>query len=840
MKTFFRSFALIAAMMMCFLLPSFAAAVEYDEVVDVGNFEEPLYIHPDNVNCNVSFEKDGVQIAEWIGSTRTMTVKGPLNAATAQGFIAISPGAFEDGKKSATIVINGHVTLSTEADGHCIDAWVGEDEDGNPYPYTFELTVTSTGYNASNPSSSASSLTIQKTGNECNGIQTSILKMNDIYIPTLNTNLMGLFSNSGLSLSNVTIGSARSEIGSVLECMDGNGGDITLDNVSIGSLTSGAGSNAINAPGELILRNSQISNLRAEACGLIGQQGIVIENSKLTNASTTWAAISGFENAPIEIQDSELTSIEVAEDCVIYSSGNITLADSKVDDVKSSIAGIIGTDSKLTIRNCQISNLSSEECVFNGQKGVSLKGSKLTNLSSTWAMMITAEDGQIEIQNSDLSAIEVAEDCIIYSPGNIVMSGSDVSDVTSSAAGFFVTDSKATVTDSTFNNVTTTNEYIVHGMGEGGVVLTNCTITNSNAVESGAALGGAKIQMQNSTITNYRGENIVSCSGDISIKDSTLQGVTTWSSVWAGGDLSISNTTLTSTSTEEGAPGLYTDTGNFTLNGVSGEAPLSPSISITPSTKMPLNPTVEDQTAEEKQNQTVTVIIPDSTVEEAIQNTQSSMIVFPVDEAPVEEGLSVTTAKTTASAFESLADTNKAVAIPLAHAEVVMQPEVIEQIAASADADAEIEICVEQKEPQEALSAAQQQAFADQKVAAVITADVFVKEGNTRTKIDFNGEVTLKVPFTPPAGESGHDYVIVFVADNGQTEIMPTYYTNGQLVFETSHFSDFVITTRTVNTPAPEAAPPKTGDNATPFLWLMGMILACGCGAMLGKRRQTN
>ena len=98
------------------------------------------------------------------------------------------------------------------------------------------------------------------------------------------------------------------------------------------------------------------------------------------------------------------------------------------------------------------------------------------------------------------------------------------------------------------------------------------------------------------------------------------------------------------------------------------------------------------------------------------------------------------------------------------------------------------------------------------------------------------------MPFTPPAGESGHDYVIVFVADNGQTEIMPTYYTNGQLVFETSHFSDFVITTRTVNTnpSVPEATPPKTGDNAVPFLWLLGMaVAASGCIA-LGKRRQHN
>ena len=69
---------------------------------------------------------------------------------------------------------------------------------------------------------------------------------------------------------------------------------------------------------------------------------------------------------------------------------------------------------------------------------------------------------------------------------------------------------------------------------------------------------------------------------------------------------------------------------------------------------------------------------------------------------------------------------------------------------------------------------------------------------------------------------------------------MPTYYTNGQLVFETSHFSDFVITTRTVNPTVSESVP-QTGDNATPYLWMLGMaIAAIGCTVLVGKRRQHN
>lgn len=256
-----------------------------------------------------------------------------------------------------------------------------------------------------------------------------------------------------------------------------------------------------------------------------------------------------------------------------------------------------------------------------------------------------------------------------------------------------------------------------------------------------------------------------------------------------------------------------------------------------------LKPTVkvEEQTEEQKQNNTVTVVVPDEVIEQVIEDAASTVVELPVAEAPVNQQTAVTTAKVSEEAFEKLADTNKAVSIPLDHAEVVMQPEVVKQIATNAPAGVEIEIQVEQKQPQEALNTTQLQAVANQKVAAVITADVFAKEGNTRTKIDFQGKVTLKVPFTPPAGESGHDYVMVYVASNGQTETLATYYTNGYLVFETTHFSDFVITTRTTPapTPAPVTAVPKTGDNATPWLWMACMTLTAGCALFLIKRRQN-
>ena len=480
MKKHFSKFLLIAALVMSFLLPAYAgASTVYDVVFDVGDFAEPIYIFPELLDQTASYEMDGVQIAEWNGSTRTFTVKGPLDVTTKQGFVVFDTYGFEDGKKNATIVIDGHVTLASE-DGHIIDAWVGEDENGN-MPFEFELTVTSKGYNAENPSASASSLNINRASH--NGLQACVLNVHDLYMKELNSGTMGMFNMNGLTLTNVTIDSANSDECIIQGVFDA---DTVLDNVTIGSIS--AGENGIASPGTLTVRNSQISNVDVGSFALIAEREVLMENTSLTNASAGTHLITTFAGPE---------------------------------------------DTKIEIKNCELSSLKSG-------------------------------------------------DCSIFSMGNITATNITVDNASTEIGGFIVTESQATVTDSSFNKVTTTWDYTVHGLGEGGVVMKNTTITNGKALERGAALGGARIQLEDSTITNYIGENIVSCSGDISIKDSTLQGVTTWSSVWAGGDIAITNTTLTATSTEAGAPGIYTDTGNFTLDGVAGPAPESPVVVITP------------------------------------------------------------------------------------------------------------------------------------------------------------------------------------------------------------------------------------------------------------------
>lgn len=457
MKTCIRLALLVTVLMMCFILPAHAAASSYDEVVTLTDFIDPIFIDAGNLNKKISYEMDGKQIAEWNGQTRTFTVKGPLDISTQNGFLRFNPHDFASDQKNVTIVIDGQVSLaSAAADGHLIDAWVGD-----PYPFEFEVNLTSTGYNSANPSASASSLSLKTTGTDSNGIQTSVLNVKDLYIKELDTNCIGMYASDRLTVSNTTIDRASSQIGSIMEGAHDNDSfeGMTLDNVTINKMDAQAvDSAAVNSPGTLTIRNSQISNLSAGNFGFITSGTITVENSDLSNAS-----------------------------CGVH---------------------------------------------------------------------LIATESDIEIKNSTFSSFETGSSSII-------------------------SDGFVSVSNSAINNATVTEGHIIDGWGSG-ASLNASSITNSKAVLRGAAIGASNVQIKASSITNFTGENIVSSGGNVSIQDSELSGVTTWSSVWTEGDLAISNTALSSISTEPGAPGLYTGTGNFKLNGVATEVPTSPVISIKP------------------------------------------------------------------------------------------------------------------------------------------------------------------------------------------------------------------------------------------------------------------
>jgi len=59
---------------------------------------------------------------------------------------------------------------------------------------------------------------------------------------------------------------------------------------------------------------------------------------------------------------------------------------------------------------------------------------------------------------------------------------------------------------------------------------------------------------------------------------------------------------------------------------------------------------------------------------------------------------------------------------------------------------------------------------------------------------DFNGgKATLRIPFEIPSGYAEDGFGVWYISDEGAMEEMETWYENGHIIWEVSHFSDFVI-----------------------------------------------
>ena len=91
------------------------------------------------------------------------------------------------------------------------------------------------------------------------------------------------------------------------------------------------------------------------------------------------------------------------------------------------------------------------------------------------------------------------------------------------------------------------------------------------------------------------------------------------------------------------------------------------------------------------------------------------------------------------------------------------------------------------------LNEAQDAAIADWNVYGGYEAYILCVASNKRIS-DFEGGVAaLSVPFTVPTGLDANKFSVWYVADDGSTEKLDTHYANGQLVWDVSHFSDFII-----------------------------------------------
>ena len=125
------------------------------------------------------------------------------------------------------------------------------------------------------------------------------------------------------------------------------------------------------------------------------------------------------------------------------------------------------------------------------------------------------------------------------------------------------------------------------------------------------------------------------------------------------------------------------------------------------------------------------------------------------------------------------------------------------------------------------LNEKQENAVKDWNVYGGYEAYLLCVKANKRIS-DFEGGVaTLSVPFEIPKGLKAEKFAVWYVADDGKTEKLDTHYEDGHLVWDVSHFSDFIIVYEGEETPiTPGGA--QTGDDTMIWLWVTIAVVSAG------------
>ena len=129
------------------------------------------------------------------------------------------------------------------------------------------------------------------------------------------------------------------------------------------------------------------------------------------------------------------------------------------------------------------------------------------------------------------------------------------------------------------------------------------------------------------------------------------------------------------------------------------------------------------------------------------------------------------------------------VTIELSKATVVLDTKTLETLAEDAKGT-NIRLVVDDKEHKE-LNTSQQTAVKEYHVATSFEA--YFESDGTRIHDFKGGKATVSIDFTPEAGKSIDHYHMVYLPDEGGMTRFKTKYENGQLIFTTTHFSDYAV-----------------------------------------------
>lgn len=211
--------------------------------------------------------------------------------------------------------------------------------------------------------------------------------------------------------------------------------------------------------------------------------------------------------------------------------------------------------------------------------------------------------------------------------------------------------------------------------------------------------------------------------------------------------------------------------------------------------------------------ETVTVteekaVVTTETVDKVIENTEAgATVILPLAEA-AGEGKTVKEAEVPVESLEKVAEAEASLKVQFEDVEVIFDKETLHAITEQAEGSV-IELRVVQIENNE-LKEEQQAALEGKDVQVTVAAQIY---SNGKYIGDFKGgTATLAIPFEPEAGTDAEDYLVYYVADNGDMTFMVSKYAAGHMIVQVDHFSDYVIVyegaaAEETETPAAEEEP---------------------------------
>ena len=199
--------------------------------------------------------------------------------------------------------------------------------------------------------------------------------------------------------------------------------------------------------------------------------------------------------------------------------------------------------------------------------------------------------------------------------------------------------------------------------------------------------------------------------------------------------------------------------------------------------------------------------------------------------------LPVTTIEHIVEAAEEAHNDTEALQVDFPHGSVKLDDKTMRAVVEQAECNEIILVLEDVGETR--LNEKQETAVKDWNVYGGYEAYLLCVKANKRIS-DFEGGVaTLSVPFEIPNGLKAEKFAVWYVADDGSTEKLETWYEDGKLSWSVDHFSDFIIVYEGEETPdIPGGA--QTGDNS--MLWLWAVLCAVSAGAifflLFWKRRK--